>query len=291
MRIVLVALLAAGFALTGYSLATADLAFAEAPVSSAPSVGIEVVYLADGTPVVLDPLEQPAESIGFVEKLWRSGAWTSVGIVVAFFVLVALRNRVAWLAVGSRALIVTAALSGLSFLVDGIANGRTPNASMLIIAICMSLAQAQNPKPPPPAAKATAVGLLVLLLALVGCSAMKDGARAAGAAVLDCTKGELAGAVNDLAPMAEKIVLDALDPAGDVNWRPVREYAVGLATSVGKCVLAEGVARVLAPKPDDPLAPKVGGIVINHTAVRIGFANLKSELFGPVTFQTSAGAL
>lgn len=137
---------------------------------------------------------------------------------------------------------------------------------------------------------------VMLVLILLACPALNcDGARDTLKdglnTVLDCTKGELAPAVNDLAPIAEKIVLDALDPAGKVNWAPVKEYGKGLVTNVAKCVLAEGVARVLAPKPDDPNAPKVGGVHVDVAAVRVGFAEVKAELFGPVTFETSAGRL
>jgi hypothetical protein len=286
MRFVLAALLAAGFALTGYSFVTADQAFADGSGSGSAAM----------TPDdVLDPLEQPVVAVSQVERLWKSGAFTSAGIVVVFFVLTALRARVPWFGVGYRAVLVSAALAGLSFLVQAIGAGTSPTLSMIVVALCTSLAQLQRPIPPPPAptpGKTSMLTLVALLAVLVGCSNIKGAASAAAGAIVDCTKGELAPAVRDLAPIAEKLVLDALGPSGDVDWRPVREYAIGLATNVGKCVLAEGVARVLAPKPDDPLAPKTGGVAIDHAAVRRGFANLKSELFGPgVTFETSAGQL
>ncbi len=137
---------------------------------------------------------------------------------------------------------------------------------------------------------------LFLITVLLTCSALncdgaKESLKSAAHAVLDCTKGELAPAVRDLAPMAERIVLDAIDPNGAVNWSPVKDYAKGMLTDIGRCAIAEGVARVLRPPVDDPNAPKVGGLAIDATAVRIGFAELKADVFGAVTFQTSAGRL
>lgn len=89
-----------------------------------------------------DPMMQPMESMSFIEQLWRSGAVTSAGIVLAFFVLVILRAHVKWLAVGYRSVLVSAAIAGLGFLVDGISNGVTPNTSMIVVALSTAIALA-----------------------------------------------------------------------------------------------------------------------------------------------------
>lgn len=139
-----------------------------------------------------------------------------------------------------------------------------------------------------------AILFAVIILACTGAScsdAARDVAKTGASIVIDCTAGEIGKTAGELAPMAEKIVLDAIDASGKVDWAPVKEYGKGLGTNVGKCVLAEGIARVLAPKPADPNAAHVAGLHIDVDATRAGFEELKRELFGPVTFRTSGGEL
>lgn len=132
----------------------------------------------------------------------------------------------------------------------------------------------------------------ILFLPAAACGeAARDVAKTGASVLIDCTAGELGKTAGELAPMAEKIVLDAIDSTGKVNWDPVKEYGKGLATDVGKCVLAEGIARALAPKPADPNAPKSADVVVDADAVKAGFANTVRQLYGDVTFQTSAGVL
>jgi hypothetical protein len=102
------------------------------------------------TPLPPDPLQDPAASVGIVEKLFRSGAITSALIVAAFMVLVVLRARVSWFSQGWRAVWCSAALGGLSLLVDSIQSGLTPNISMLIVAGTTTAALAMKPKPVTP---------------------------------------------------------------------------------------------------------------------------------------------
>lgn len=133
----------------------------------------------------------------------------------------------------------------------------------------------------------------ILFLPAAACGdAAKDAAKTGAGIVVDCTTGEAAKAVHELGPLAEKVVIDAIDPSGKVDWSPVKELGKKFSAQVGGCVLADVIGRVLNPKPDDPNAPKVGGMNVDLAAVRAGFAQTKVELFGDgVTFQTSSGPL
>jgi hypothetical protein len=96
-------------------------------------------------------LDNPADSISTIAKLWDSGAITSACIVLAFFVLIVLRSRVPWFSEGWRAVWIAALIGGLGFLVDLINTGATPNVSMIMIAVSTTLATALRMPPKAPA--------------------------------------------------------------------------------------------------------------------------------------------
>lgn len=134
--------------------------------------------------------------------------------------------------------------------------------------------------------------VLFVLLTMPGaaCQDVKDTAKGAGKAVVDCTKAELAPTVRELGPVMERVVLDALDPSGKVDWAPVKDVAKGLASDVGRCVLAETIAAFLTRKPD-PNAPQSAGVEVNRIELADGFASLRAELWGGARFKTTAGEL
>lgn len=133
----------------------------------------------------------------------------------------------------------------------------------------------------------------ILFLPAAACGeAAKEAAKTGAGIVVDCTKGAAPQAVKELTPMVEKVVLDAIDTTGKVDWVPIKELGKSFSLEVGGCVLAEAIGRVLSPKPADPSAPKSADLVVDAPAVREGFEQTKRELFGQgVTFQTSAGDL
>jgi hypothetical protein len=117
------------------------------------TVGHVFAQATPAAPVIVvppDPLANPADSMGAVEKLWRSGAITSSVIVAGFMVLLVLQQRVPWFSKGWRIVWVPALLGGLTMLIDGISRGMTPNASMVIVALTTTLASALQRKPAAP---------------------------------------------------------------------------------------------------------------------------------------------
>lgn len=106
---------------------------------------------AESVPAYVDPLANPAASVGTLEKLWRSGAVSATVILAVFMTLVALRMRVAWFSQGWRAVWCSAAIGGLSMLVDAIQSGLTPNVSMVVVTVVTTASLALQPKPKPPA--------------------------------------------------------------------------------------------------------------------------------------------
>lgn len=90
--------------------------------------------------------------------LWHSGAFVCVGIVVAFYGLSAASTRFAWLQTDHRAVCVAAALGFLTSLVGAIAQGSTPNLSMIVTAFAVAFGIATNPKAPAQAAAGQPLG-------------------------------------------------------------------------------------------------------------------------------------
>lgn len=123
------------------------------------------------------------------------------------------------------------------------------------------------------------------------CDKLKSTATLGGKILVDCTKHETARVVDQLAPLAEKILVDAIDPDGKVDWQPVKDLAKGFTADVGGCVLSDVVARALKPSPPDPDAPQSSPLQVDRDALAAGFAELKADLFGGVTFKTASGEL
>ena len=99
------------------------------------------------TPAALpDPSSSPGETLSLLEKLYKSGALLSLGIVVAFLALRYASVHVAWLQEDHRAVLVAAALGALGLLVVPASQGATPNASMLVAALVTGVSLALNPK-------------------------------------------------------------------------------------------------------------------------------------------------
>jgi hypothetical protein len=114
-----------------------QLAFAQAGSGSAATV----------VPPDANVLDNPADSLSTIAKLWSSGAITSACIVLAFLVLIVLRSRVPWFSEGWRAVWIAALIGGLGFLVDAIQNGAAPSVSMIMIALTTTLATALRMPP------------------------------------------------------------------------------------------------------------------------------------------------
>ena len=101
-----------------------------------PSLGWHAAY-AQGAP---DPLADPAASLSLFAKLYHSGAYLCLGIVVVFAGLRWASNHITWLEAPNRAHYVTAALAGLALIALPASQGTTPNLSMIVSAVGMTLA-------------------------------------------------------------------------------------------------------------------------------------------------------
>lgn len=97
---------------------------------------------------VPDPVEHPVDAGSFVYKLWKGGALIPAIIVGLFLALTFLSRKVKWLQEDHRAVVVAAALSTLTLLVEPASRGTTPNASMIIAALAAGIGLALNPKKP-----------------------------------------------------------------------------------------------------------------------------------------------
>lgn len=98
---------------------------------------------------------EPLDQGSFAWKLYKAGHLVPAIILAAFFALTYAQNHITWLRVGYRKVAVAAGLSGLGMLAERVANGTTPNATMIMGAIGAALAMALNtkgePKPEAPA--------------------------------------------------------------------------------------------------------------------------------------------
>jgi hypothetical protein len=121
--------------------------------------GVDALVLADHAeaagsaavvaPIVVpDPLAAPVESVSMLTKLYKSGAWIGLGILIAFFALSIAAKKVAWLKEGKRAVYCSAALGGLALLAVPASQGSTPNAAMFLAAAIAAVTLALNPTKP-----------------------------------------------------------------------------------------------------------------------------------------------
>lgn len=82
----------------------------------------------------------PDPDISTLDKLYHSGAWLCLAIVVAYLLLRFASAHVAWLQVPGRAHYVTAILAGGALIVVPAAQGTTPNISMIVAAFSAAIA-------------------------------------------------------------------------------------------------------------------------------------------------------
>jgi len=126
-----------------------------------------------------DPTLDPS----VLEKLYHSGAWLCLGILVVFFGLRAAKSRIAWLQEDHRAVWVSAILGGLALLAVPAMNGTTPNLSMIIGALVTVASLHADPKKTATEQKLAQGGFI--RLGLMACIAV----IAAGVLMLGCSTG------------------------------------------------------------------------------------------------------
>ena len=116
------------------------------------------------------------------DKLYHSGAWICIAILVLFFALRFASTSWAWLRDDHRAVWVSAILGGLALLVVPASQGTTPNLSMIIGAIVTVASLHANPKKPSPMEQKiaqagfirlglmAAIAVLAAVVLMLGCS-------------------------------------------------------------------------------------------------------------------------
>jgi hypothetical protein len=139
--------------------------------------------------------------------------------------------------------------------------------------------------------------LIVLLLlswfVIVACACgwLSKETKAVAADIVDCTTASAKKTVTELGPMADAMLLSAVDAQSKIDWNPITDLAKKFSADVGGCVLADAVARALKPTPADPNAPKSSPLEVDRVSLRSGFVDLKAKLFPGKTFKTAAGDL
>jgi hypothetical protein len=128
---------------------------------------------------------------------------------------------------------------------------------------------------------------ITFLLALFGCGAAKEIATTTVGALVDCTRQQTAATVRELRPLMGVVLAHAVDSGGRLNYSNVRELAAGYATDVARCAIADGIARLVNPPPEDPGAPKIAPLQVDRDAAQAGFR----ELYPGVRFKTEAGEI
>lgn len=130
-------------------------AFASDPIVAADHAAGPAASAPAAVPAAVpDPLESPVESASLLSKLYKSGAWVGLSILVAFFGLSIASKRVKWLKEGKRAVYSAAALGALAMLSVPASQGATPTIGMIAAAIGTAITLAMNPTKPGEPAKA-----------------------------------------------------------------------------------------------------------------------------------------
>jgi hypothetical protein len=112
---------------------------------------IVVATTGSGTPsvVIIDPSSDPSATLSMWVKLYKSGAFFALGIVVLFGILYVLDEKIAWLREGKRGVYLAAALGGLAVVFVPASQGSTPTLAMFMTALTTAVALIINPKPQP----------------------------------------------------------------------------------------------------------------------------------------------
>lgn len=97
-------------------------------------------------PALPDPVANPAESVSYVVKLWKSGTMPAAFIVGMFLLLTAASAKVKALQQGYAAIICASLIGGLAILLESASRGTTPTLATIGTALVAAVALALNPK-------------------------------------------------------------------------------------------------------------------------------------------------
>lgn len=203
-------------------------------------------------PSIPDPVTSPIEALSSVDKLYHSGAYLLLGIVLVFMGLRWASQHVAWLEVPNRAHYVTALLAGLALVAVPASQGATPNLSMIVVAIgtVISLC-APGAKSVPRQGQAGRASIVVTF----AIAAVSIGLGIA-CAVADLGKLMPTG-LTLAADVAAKIKGNAPTLTADLD-----AAAVTVGVDAVKCAIAAAAAVLLAPSGSGAAAGLPPGLLV-----------------------------
>lgn len=97
------------------------------------------------SPPMPDPTADPMSTLSMWTKLYKSGAFFALGIVVLFSVLYVADKQIAWLREGKRGVYVAAILGGLAMIFVPVSQGTTPTLAMFLTVVSTAIALVINP--------------------------------------------------------------------------------------------------------------------------------------------------
>jgi hypothetical protein len=142
------------------------------------------------------------------------------------------------------------------------------------------------------AALAMMIGLSITLLVCLGagCSSTQRGeARAVIGQVVDCTKGKAKDISEQLGPVLEHELVNAIDGSGKVDWSPIEDLSKKFTSDVGGCALATAVAHLVHPPPPSPDAPQSAPLDVDTSALLQAWTAQRAASYGGQSFHTPAG--
>ncbi len=143
-RLCILAILCGFVALSCVAVASAQTLDA-GPVLDAGAV-LDAAPAVAPAPQLPDPVEDPADSVSYVVKLWKSGTMPAAFIVGMFLLLTALSAKVKALQQGYAAIICASLIGGLAILLESASRGTTPTLATIGTALVAAVALALNPK-------------------------------------------------------------------------------------------------------------------------------------------------
>lgn len=134
---------------------------------------------------------------------------------------------------------------------------------------------------------------IAMLALAASCGWLTSETKRAKDAVVDCTKPDLSKLVDQFAPATERVIPDAVDGSGGIDWEPVREATKAYVGEVGGCVMASAIQRVLtlANTAVGSASPQSAGLQVNPALITNQWEGLRKAKFEGARYKTSAGEL
>lgn len=217
------------------------------------------------------------------------------GMLLAFAVVSALLRKNAeehWLKEGRKLALVVAGVGILGAVLE--AHFGSGSWAGVVVTAIAAVKMLTSPTVPPPKVKPAAAGAIDLFivfvvfgLLLTSCGATQTAIANTKRDVIDCTTKEAVSRIGEFGSMVDDVLVNATAGDGSLDKDRVKSAVKGFATDSARCVLADAIARALAPKADDPNAPKSSPLETDPAALRA----LLDELGDGKTYHTPNGTL